>query len=312
MKNRYYLLALLIFMASCSKDEVVNTATKTEPAPVVSKKLDDTEVKKIEGVLHFNSWEDFYQAQLSLYNQSVEYCTNYFEPLAQKGFTEEELNLHAQKENFNQFVPIHTFNEKMAFKSLYLELEAKEKEWMKTTGDLDMDLDPFKDVERFESALVNEEGLVYIADKLINIYNVILDEEMAGKTNRVCEYWADNPYKPEFHYKGKRRKIKMNVGPRPFNAFSSTTTYTKGWLGVWWWWFNGIETTVSGHVERVRNGYCDKYGYKHLNFKRSGYWGAYAFTFSWHAGHPFGSAKYQNIIRSTHTFDYYNRKNHAF
>lgn len=301
MKNRYYLLALLIFMASCSKEEVVNTATKTESAPVVSKKLDDTEVKKIEGVLHFNSWEDFYQAQLSLYNQSVEYCTNYFEPLAQKGLTEKELNLHAQKENFNQFVPIHTFNEKMAFKSLYLELEAKEKEWMKTTGDLDMDLDPFKDVERFESALVNEEGLVYIADKLINIYNVILDEEMAGKTNGNCHVWGSHVGWRYWKYEGKRKRMKVNVGPRAFNAFSSSTSYTKGWFGWWWHWFGGIYTNVHGQVNYIRNGNCQRYNPETLHYRQSNIgWGCYAFTFSWYGQYPYGSAINQNIIRSGH------------
>lgn len=190
----------------------------------------------------------------------------------------------------------------MAFKSLYLELEAKEKEWLNTTGDLDMDLDPFKDVERFESALVNEEGLVYIADKLINIYNVVLDEEMAGKTNGICKVWGQHlRWSSAYRYRGRYRQLKVNVGPRAFNAFSSTTAYVKGrFRGKWRWWFTRVETRVSGHVERVRNGRCDKYGYRHLNFRRSNHWGCYAFTFSWHAGHPFGSAKHQNIIRSGH------------
>lgn len=299
MKKIFLLLSITSFLLfSCSKENNL-LQSKTESI----KEFDDKEIQMKDGVLQFESWATFNDIKLKIQESCEKHCSDYFVPLDAKGLTENELNQKAEQDNFNQFQPIHDFSKQLNFSSLYQKLEDEENQWLlnpENLDELDDNKDPFKFIERYESALFNKDGYVYIADELINI-NTLTNLISTKGTNSSCQTWGNDPVYSYYNYGGKTRKMKGSVGPRPFQAISSTTMHRRKNNGSYIAWFTKPYATVWGHVVGVQNGSCNNYHTTNVTWKqRYTLWGHYVHNYSWHAKSNYGAAISSNIIQSNH------------
>lgn len=301
MKKTFLLLSitgLLIF--SCSKE---NDLVQSKTASM--NEFDGNSIQMKDGVLKFESWATFNDLKLKLVSSCEKHCSDYFVPLDAQGLTDDELNQKAEEENFNQFQPIHDFSNHLNFSSLYQKLEAKEKLWLlnpENLNELDDELDPFNNIERYESALFNKDGNVYIANELINIKSLVYTTALKSTTGGGCKTWDNNPKVIEYNNGNKVRKMKGVVGPRPFQVISTTTMHTRKNNGSYIAWFTKPYATTSGNVVGVQSGgYCNNDATISLPYKQSfTLWGHYVYNYYWYGQSGYGAQIYTNIIQSQH------------
>lgn len=300
LKSTIILFLLSIFIVSCNKEDIQNEISKTK---IERENIEIVNLKTIpikDGVLQFTSFNQFINAIMQIQKECNLHTKNYCVPLSEKGLSEEQINEKAQKEGFDQFKPISNFESINGFNSLYSVLRLEEKEWFKNET-LDENEDPFRNIEKYEAVFCNKDGIVSINGKNISLNNKTYSLKAA---NAVKSYeWKDHrTYK---YYSSNPKKIKGNVGPRPFQGISSTTLYGKNIWGNWYLYMSRIWATTWGEVHPITPGNpptCNHYlPAVSLPYTSSlTYWSAYVFNSSWMSLSGHGSEWNEKIIKSRH------------
>lgn len=301
MKRIIILFTVALAFSSCKKDVVQNNAV----ADNTSATIDYGAIKKTSGkngsMLIFESWEQFNDTKTILSELTNVYAANYLKPLIEKGLVDDDLSAQVSKDGFNQFQPVLDFCNKLDFQSFYQLAEKKEKVWMaQDVEQLDPVGDPFANMERFESALFNTDGQVMIGKEIFTAPS----GQISGK-NTSCVEWGDNTRYEYYWYStwiGNRyREIKGNVGPRPFQAISSTTMRYKKKVGGWDYWFTSPCARVYGKERKnLTSGGCSDETFEISDKNSCLPWGFYVYNYSWHGKAPAWAIKYEGTIRSQH------------
>lgn len=300
MKKIIILFTVALVFSSCKKDVVQNNAV----ADNTSATIDYSAIKKTSGkagsMLVFESWEHFNEVKNALVSLCVIHTNNYISPLAKQGLEDDDLTAQIEKDGFNAFQPVLDFGKKLSFESFYKLAEEKEKIWMnQNVEQLDPASDPFVNVERYESALLNNNGDVMIGSVVFNLSNVSFGKNTScdqnGNNSRTVWY----PYTSSI---GKRqREMKGNIGPRPLQSISSTTMKYRKLSGGWAYWFTSPFATVEGNTILGTYEYgCNETEHPVKYTQSSLPWGFYVYNYSWHGKSPSWNIKYANQIKSKH------------
>lgn len=303
MKRIFFVFSIgMLFLTYSCKKEITPVADNNSTS--ASLEIDYSKINKTSGkansMLIFESWEHFNNVKNTLVTQCVTHTNNYISPLAEQGLVDDNLTAKIESDGFNAFLPVHTFAQTMGFQSYYQVAETAEKIYMdQNVEQLDPAGDPFKNVERYESALLNTDGEVMIGNEVVNLTSVFTNKNTScsqnGNNTKSIQYWYTSSL-------GKRfREMKGNIGPRPFQSISSTTMKYRKLSGNWAYWFTNPYATVEGFtlLGTFENGCNDE---KHtVNYKQSSIpWGFYVYNYSWHGKSPSWNIMNTNQIQSKH------------
>ena len=293
-KNSIWYIIFLLFLFSCGKSDMVvdDLNSKVTTLDYTTMQI---EVSNNIPILAFSTWSDFNNVLSVLVAQTNVYTQNYLSPLLDQGFADESLNYKLTLEGFEPFKPLHIFNKTLGFNSFFQTAILQEKIWLNNSEVLDVNLDPFKNVEVFQSALLNSEGAVMIGSEIFKIDSIL--------PNSTCVLWGNkSEWTDTFIFDGKERKLKKWVGICPGSAQSSTKIYYKTNNGKWSYWFaDDVKTDVSG-LKRTKlyNGDCGELD-SFVNPVASNIKGFYAFIMSRNNNINSAAILNENTVESNHS-----------
>lgn len=308
---------LVMSIQSCKKD-VTNGNTNQEQKEV--KQIDYSRISKTSSrsnsMLVFESWEHFYEVVQALATQCEVHTNAYIAPLAEAGLVDDDLSDQIALDGFNAFQPTLTFANTLNFESFYKVAEVAEKIYMdQDVEELDPAADPFRNVERYESALLNTDGDVRIGEQVFNLASESFGKntscKISDKNEKIVQYWYTSSLGSRF------REMTAVIGPRPFQTIAHTTLKFKNRNGKWRHWFTnqsnsigktiGQDYTLNGTFEYGCNENQVRVEYKTSSLP----WGFYIYCYSWHAKYPSWNIKYAKQVTSVHRAPGYTL-NHAY
>lgn len=240
MKKITILALVAIFTSSlfsgCEKDRV---ATQTS-AKQTLKNNGVLDIKMQDGMLCFDSWEQYENAIYYLAELCENHVAHYYDSICLVAGTDDEevFNMYVERDGFSQFKPLHDFSNALNFQSLYNVLEAEEIEWLEESTDSPS---PFETtlLERYQSALHNLDGDVMIEGKVFNPDKAVEDDcKMSGSVSGMS---------PIFIYNNKERFLKGKLGTTAFYSYAKTTAYTKNSRKNSLWFTRGLGVSSWGN-----------------------------------------------------------------
>jgi hypothetical protein len=246
----------LVFIA-CEKDKGTsnkNLAQITQAnAEIDLSGIDFSKIKQQNGMLQFDSWQQYVDVIEELQSACVEYTQQYIENLIIKNEGKEDenwINDQIEEAGFDQFAPVYAFCNQLIFSSLYLKLATDEKEWQDNPNST-IEENPFNAMEigRYQSALHNEEGLVMIADTVYSFNDDEGIEANSAKLTNTCRTAVISGEK-FFTYDGKSRSLHghLYTNTVAIRAFTDTH-YKKG--NKWRAWFTKVYVETSGRKYHI-------------------------------------------------------------
>lgn len=239
------LIALFFSIALTGCEKETNTTENINPS---LKNLNISDIKVQDGMLCFDSWEQYESVAQSLAEACENYVTEYIDSITIVLGTDDEnaINEQIEKDGFSQFKPLKDFSKSLNFNSLYDLLEIAELQWMSDSSS-DLNNNPFNniDVGRYHTALYNEYG-----DILINgeIYNA------KSKSHAKCRQIGHTSGEtPTFVFENKKRLIHGYLSTTTLSLYGSTTLYNVKDNGRKTLWFS----TVSIFIEGSKSGGCE-------------------------------------------------------
>lgn len=290
----------MLFLTYSCKKEITPVADNNSTA--ASLEIDYSKIKKTSGkansMLIFESWEHFNNVKNTLSEQCNAHANTFFATVS-PSLEDDDLNAYIRSVGYNQMQPLHDFANTLGFQSLYQLAEVEEQNWLagSTGEELDFTHDPFSQVERLESGLLNTDKEVMIGSEIVSF------AQIAGKTG--CTRSADHfDNCTEWNYQTslgwRKRKIKGNTGVRAAENISSTTTYfINKTTGNWDLWHTRITTEIYGTPYMNQSGTCGEFNIDE-NKKATLGKGFYVYKPRYTGSHSWG-IKYENYIRSLHT-----------
>ena len=245
MKRNFVVMAftaLILGLCCMSCEKENNTAENTSPT---LKNLKISDIKVQDGMLCFESWEQYEQTIHALAEACENHVAKYIDSIIEVLGTDDEeaINEQIAKDGFSQFTPLHDFANALRFNSMYELLEKEETEWLNNPYD---SISPFDKsaLERYQSALHNTNGDVMVCGKVFNPEKES-DDDCKASDKLPNEF-------PHFWYKDKERFIKGKISTTAVSFSASTTAYYIDRYGrKILWSTKGL--TVSMHGEKTTN-----------------------------------------------------------
>lgn len=233
------LIALFFSMALTGCEKENNTTENINPA---LKNLKISDIKVQDGMLCFDSWEQYEQTIHALAEACENHVANYIDSIIVVLGTDDEeaINEQIAKDGFSQFEPLHNFANALHFRSLYNLLEQAEIQWMNDISSKPED-DPFNDIDidRYETALYNEYGDINISGK---VFSAKCFSRPSGC--KQSDHITGNS--EVFSYNGKNRYIHGRLATTTLSISASTTLYNKKNDGRKSLWFSKPYVYVEG------------------------------------------------------------------
>ena len=273
MKRNFVVMAftaLILGLCCMSCEKENNTAENTSPT---LKNLKISDIKVQDGMLCFESWEQYEQTIHALAEACENHVAKYIDSIIEVLGTDDEeaINEQIAKDGFSQFTPLHDFAASLHFNSLYNLLEKAELQWMNDVNAKPED-NPFDNVaiDRYETSLYNEYGEIVIAGETFNArcFNRPLGCKQSGHVTGNSEV---------FVYNDKNRYIHGRLSTNTLSISASTTLYNKKNNGSSTLWFSKPYVYVEG-----KKGDCGATVATNA-FNPAGSslpWGCYVFAFS--------------------------------
>jgi len=286
------LVSILLLFFSCSKYNMNITDTDN-----TVKKIDFAQINIVisnnSKMLAFASWADFNNVVSVLAEQTNAHTQNYLAPLIAQGLVDDDLTDKMTLDGFNSFQPLHAFNNTLSFESYFQVAEQQEILWLQNS-ELNIATDPFKDVEVFQSALLNKDGEVMIGTEVFK----------AGEANsNSCSFWdGKSSWSSVYGFVGKNRLLKFWIGISPGAAHSSTKAYYKKSNGNWAFWFtNEISSNIYGQKRsHLYNGECGDLDVD-INPRASKIFGFYTFASNLDLNLTSAAIRDEYTVKSNHS-----------
>lgn len=281
------LLGCITLVVGCEKNNEI-------PQKNLSDKASESKIQVVNGMLSFDSFEEYEATINALATECENYSREYYENVAAQLGTDDDnlINDQMQQEKFSQFEPIHQFEKKYGITSYHSVLEELERQWMESPT-ATAENHPFANsyLARYQSALHNTDGNVLIAGEIFN-------PEADVRENRDdCEQSAVRRYETTFTYNGQQRKLVgiLRIVTTSVSAESYLYTIKNGKATAW---SNNIYVGDSGY-KRMQD--CYDGAELPINAKHSSIWGCAASVVSMTNNHPnYISKNPVNALQSTH------------
>ena len=242
MKRNFVAITLIalffsIALTGCEKED---TSTKNINPSLKNLKISDIKVQ--DGMLCFDSWEQYEQTIHALAEACENHVANYIDSIIVVLGTDDEeaINEQIAKDGFSQFTPLHNFANALKFNSLYNLLEQSEFHWMNDLNAKPED-NPFNDLEidRYETSLYNEYGEIMVSDEIYyaKCFNKPSNCKQSGHTHGGTDV---------FMYNGKNRYVYGKLSTTTLSISASTTLYNKKANGNKTLWFSKPYVYLEG------------------------------------------------------------------